>query len=218
MLRDYDTHDLFTILMVTGIILVATSKLFFERRFNQFIGIFVSSTYLKVYEKNQKFFDYFDSLLFVNLIFSLAIFIWIALNTVFEPIEISANNLLRLILAISVFILVKVLIERLVASIFNIDKLIDEYLFQKISYKNFLGILLVPINAVLLYSLTPNKTIILIVIALLFLVNLVGLITSYKSHQSLIKKEFFYFILYLCALEIGPYLILYKLFIETAKA
>jgi hypothetical protein len=118
-------------------------------------------------------------------------------------------------LSIGVFILIKVLLERLIGSLFTIDNLIDRYLFQKTSYKNFLGLLLIPINVILLFSITPNKTIILSAIILLAAINTIGLLTSYKSNLNLIKRDFFYFILYLCALEIGPYLILYKVVIEN---
>ena len=63
--------------------------------------------------------------------------------------------------------------------------------------------------------MTPNKAIVLTFIILLTVINTIGLLTSYKSNLNLIKRDFFYFILYLCALEIGPYIILYKVFIET---
>ena len=51
-------------------------------------------------------------------------------------------------------------------------------------------------------------------VILLFFIVLTGLFTSFKAHQSLIKYNFFYFILYLCALEIAPYIILYKVIIS----
>jgi len=106
-----------------------------------------------------------------------------------------------------------VLLERLIGSLFEIDQLIDNYIFQKISYKNYIGLLLLPINALLIFSVTPSRQIIFLVLSILLIISVIGLITSFKSHQSLIKKNFFYFILYLCALEIAPYIILYKVFI-----
>ena len=125
----------------------------------------------------------------------------------------SIDTIFKLTFSIATFILIKVLIERLIGSILEIDKLIDQYLFQKISYKNYLGILLLPINALLLFSFKPSLPIIYFIIILLLIVNIVGLITSFKTHQSLIKRNYFYFILYLCTLEISPYIILYKVFI-----
>ena len=121
----------------------------------------------------------------------------------------------KLTFSIGVFILIKVLIERLIGSLFEIDKLIDQYIFQKISFKNYLGIVLLPINALLLFTFQPTSQIIYGIIVILLIVNIIGLISSFKTHQNLIKNNLLYFILYLCALEIAPYIILYKVFIPN---
>ncbi|HCY82118.1 DUF4271 domain-containing protein [Xanthomarina gelatinilytica] len=215
MLRPTSTNDFFIILIVVSLVFVAIAKLLFEKRFNHFASILINSSYLKVYSKDQKFIDLFDGLLFLNLLFSASIFGFICYNTLFESIEMSVALIFKLMFGIGVFILIKVLLERLIGSLFSIDNLMDKYLFQKTSYKNYLGLALIPINVLLLFSMTPNKAIVLTVIILLTVINTIGLLTSYKSNLNLIKRDFFYFILYLCALEIGPYIILYKVFIET---
>ena len=119
----------------------------------------------------------------------------------------------KLTFGVGLFILIKVLMERLIGSLFEIDKLVDSYLFQKISYKNYLGLLLLPINALLIFNVKSSLTIFYVAIGLLLVVNVIGLVTSFKTHLSVIKNNLFYFILYLCALEIAPYIILYKVFI-----
>ncbi|WP_417858055.1 DUF4271 domain-containing protein [Xanthomarina gelatinilytica] len=215
MLRPTSTNDFFIILIVVSLVFVAIAKLLFEKRFNHFASILINSSYLKVYSKDQKFIDLFDGLLFLNLLFSASIFGFICYNTLFESIEMSVALIFKFMFGIGVFILIKVLLERLIGSLFSIDNLMDKYLFQKTSYKNYLGLALIPINVLLLFSMTPNKAIVLTVIILLTIINTIGLLTSYKSNLNLIKRDFFYFILYLCALEIGPYIILYKVFIET---
>ena len=212
MLRNVQTHELFTILIVMGIAFVATAKAMFPRRFNDFVYVLGNSRYLKIYAREQKFFDKFDALLFGNLVLSLSIFGFICLQyskNLFAP---KIDVMFKLAFGIAAFILIKVLIERLIGSLFEIDKLIDQYLFQKISYKNFLGLFLVPINLLLIFSFQPNLIIIYVIVMLLLIINIVGLITTVKTHQSLIKQNFFYFILYLCALEIAPYIIIYKVF------
>ncbi|WP_166960818.1 DUF4271 domain-containing protein [Yeosuana marina] len=212
MLRTIQTFELFTILIVIGIAFIAVAKSLFPRRFNDFVYVLGNSKYLKIYAREQKFFDRFDALLFVNLILSLSIFGFIYLklsNQVFAP---NIDVIFKLTIGIGIFILIKVLLERLIGSLFEIDKLIDQYLFQKISYKNFIGLFLVPVNLILLFSITPSLIILYIIIFLLLVVNIMGLITTIKTHQSLIKRNLFYFILYLCTLEIAPYIILYKVF------
>ncbi len=212
MLRDVTSNELYTILIVIGLTFIAIAKVSSPKRFSDFTMVLGNFTYLKIYTREQKFFDRFDALLFINLIVSVAIFGLIVFQLLVEPISVSLNLISKLVFGIGVFILIKVLIERLIGSLFDIDYLIDHYIFQKISYRNFLGIVLLPINALLIFSITPTPTIIYAIFILLFTISMIGLITSFKTYQSLIKNNLFYFILYLCALEIAPYVILYKVF------
>ena len=211
MLREVVTNEWFTILFVLSLILLAFAKFSFANRFSDFFMVIGSSRYLKIYVKEQKFIDLFDALLFTNLIISASIFGIIAYNTLVAPISFDIALLLKVLLSVGTIILIKVLVERLIGSLFEIDQLIDDYLFQKTNYKNYLGLILLPINILLVYTLEPTKILIYIVLLFLFIVNMIGFITTLKTYQNTILNNMFYFILYLCALEIGPYLILYKL-------
>jgi hypothetical protein len=214
MLRNVPTYELFTIIIVVSLLFITLAKALYPKRFNDFVSVVGNSNYLKIYLREQKFFDKFDALLFVNLILSLAIFSFICVHYDSVLLNPSIDDLFKLFVGIGIFVLIKVLLERLIGSLFEIDKLIDAYLFQKISYKNFLGLLLFPINVFLIFSFKPNLTIIYIIIIILFIINVSGLVTTIKTNQSLIKQNLFYFILYLCALEIAPYIIIYKVFIS----
>ena len=215
MLRNIVSNELFTVLLVLGLVIVAIAKLTSPKRFEDFILVLGNNKYLKIYARDQKFFDKFDGLLFVNLILSLSVFCFIIYQYLTKTEQIPLDTLLKVAFVIGVFILIKVLIERLIASLFEIDKLVDEYLFQKITYKNYLGILLLPVNALILFTFTPTLTFFYVITILLLIVNIIGIISSFKTHQSLIKNNLFYFILYLCALEIAPYIILYKVFVTV---
>ncbi|MDP5157895.1 MAG: DUF4271 domain-containing protein [Flaviramulus sp.] len=212
MLRNIVSNELFTILLVVGLVIVAIAKLIAPKRFEDFLIVLGNNKYLKIYARDQKFFDTFDGLLFSNLILSLSVFSIIIYQSISETNIVSINLMFKICLGIATFILIKVLVERLISSLFEIDKIIDTYLFQKISYKNFLGLLLLPLNALLLFTFKPNLILFYIIISLLLIVNILGLISLFKTYQSLIKNNLFYFILYLCALEIAPYVLIYKVF------
>ena len=214
MLRHVVSNDLFTVLLVVGLVLITTAKLIAPKRFDDFILILGNDKYLKIYSRDQKFFDKFDALLFGNLVLSVLLFCFIAIRHIYGADVLSVNAMFKLLIAVTVFILIKVLAERLIGSLFEIDQLIDQYLFHKTSFKNYSGLLLLIINAFFIYSFSPSTTIIYSIIGLLAMLNIIGLISSFKEHQSLIKHNFFYFILYLCALEIAPYVILYKMLFD----
>ncbi|WOD45161.1 DUF4271 domain-containing protein [Hwangdonia lutea] len=214
MYRDIISNELFTVLMVIGLAIIATAKLVAPQRFADFFYVLVNSKYLKIYVKDQKFLDKFDALLFSNLVISASVFCHLVYQYANNTKAVSVNLLFKLVFGIGTFILIKVLIERLIASLFEIDKLMDQYLFQKITYKNYLGLLLLPINALLIFSIEPTMPVFYTIMALILVVNISGVITSFKTHQNTIKGNLFYFILYLCALEIAPYVVLYKVFVS----
>ena len=211
MLREIISNEWFTILIVLSIGILAFVKAAFYNRFNDFLWVIVNSKYLKIYTRDQKFIDQFDGLLFLNLIISSSLFYFISYNTFFESIPFDIVLFFKLFIGIGALILIKVLLERLIGSLFEIDSLIDSYVFQKTNYKNYIGLILLPINIILIFAVQPSEVIIYFVLVILFIINLVGFITTFKIHQKLILNNLFYFILYLCALEIAPYIILYRL-------
>ena len=210
MLREIISNEWFTVLVVLCVCILAFAKARFTNRFNDFLWVVGNSKYLKIYSRDQKFIDQFDGLLFLNLIISSALFYFIWYNTFIESIAFDLILFFKLFIGIGSLILIKILIERLIGSLFEIDSLIDSYVFQKTNYKNYIGLVLLPINILLIFAVNPSKTILYIVAGLILVINLVGFITSFKIHQKLILNNLFYFILYICALEIAPYIILYK--------
>jgi hypothetical protein len=212
MLREVISNEWFTILIVLSLGVLAFAKFSFSVRFSEYLGVLGNSKYLKIYAREQKFFDQFDALLFANMVVAVSIFSFIAYNTLIKELAFDLELFSKIILGIGALILIKIMLERLIGSLFEIDALIDAYLFQKTNYKNYNGLLLLPVNIILIYGITPTKAIVYAVLILLTLVNLFGIFTSFRMHQKLLLSNIFYFILYLCALEIGPYIILYKLF------
>ncbi|MDX1278738.1 DUF4271 domain-containing protein [Oceanihabitans sediminis] len=216
MLREIVSNEIFTVLLVICLVLLAIAKLLYTKRFHDFINIISNFRYLKVYSRDQKFIDGFEAILFTNLLISGSIFGYLLYENFIGEVKDSYTLLFQIAVGFAAVVLSKVLIERLIGSLFSIDNIMDVYVFQKLSYKNFIGVLLVPINATLLFSISISPTILLTILIVFLLINCIGLIASYKTYQSLIKPNLFYFILYLCALEISPYLVIYKLFIDYA--
>ncbi|AXT18365.1 DUF4271 domain-containing protein [Flavobacteriaceae bacterium AU392] len=214
MLREIISTEWYTILIVISLLVLAIAKYVYSSRFNDFLLVIGNSKYLKIYSRDQKFIDHFDSLLYINLIISLSLFGFISYNTIVGTITLNLILYTKIVVGIGALILIKILLERLIGSLFEIDNLIDTYIFQKTNYKNYIGLVLLPVNIILCFAIPPSSQLIYIIIGLIFLINFIGFITSFLANQKLIINNLFYFILYLCTLEIAPYIILYKLFIN----
>ena len=213
-MRNFITHEWFTIFTIIGLFSIVVAKFLNTLRFNDFMYVIGNSKYLKIYTKDQKFIDQFDSFLFINLSLSLSIFIYFAYSTFVSPLNFELVSFLKLLFAVSTIIIIKTLLERLIGSVFEIDSLIDEYLFQKTTFKNLSGILFLSANLFLIYTNYNAEYIIITAFIIVCIINLIGFLNSFKTYQKLINHNVFYFLLYLCALEIGPYVLLYKVIRE----
>jgi len=209
-MRNFVTYEWFTIFTIIGLLAIVIVKLSYSLRFNDFLSVIGNSKYLKIYVKDQKFIDQFDSFLFVNLALSLSIFIYFAYSTFIAPIDFELTAFLKLLFAISIIIIIKTLLERLIGSLFEIDSLIDHYLFQKTTFKNYSGLVFLVANLLLIYTSITAEAVVITVLSLVCLINIIGFFASFKNYQNVLNPNFFYFLLYLCALEIAPYILLYK--------
>ena len=92
--------------------------------------------------------------------------------------------------------------------IFNSNRTISELIFKKLSYLNYSGLVMFAANVILCYVAKDSAVVVYIAFALILLINAIGWVTLLKNHQNFLAGNFFYFILYLCALEIAPFVIL----------
>lgn len=209
MLRNSNSVDVLTLTLLGCLIILALSKMLFPKRFNQFATLLFNNRYINQYNKDQQIVDTFEGLLFANLIVNLGIIVYLFLQN--NQISTAPLNLFIYTAAIGLFIIVKVVLEKLISNILAIGPIIDKYNFQRISFRNFAGLLLLPINALLIYTVTPNNTMLITTLAILFLIIIYGVFLFIKNNLNTFKKSLFYFILYLCTLEIAPYIVLYKI-------
>lgn len=130
-----------------------------------------------------------------------------------EPFGLSG---FRLFLFYSVLLMAlffaRILITIIVGHVFLIHELLRENLYMEFTYNKLLGILLLPLNFIIVYSeeILAKWTFyiaLFIIIVLVFMKMARGVVFSTK------KRVFnFYLFLYLCALEIVPLLLFYKWF------
>ena len=213
-MRDFITYEWFTIFTILGLLAIVAAKYVNSLRFNDFLSVIGNSKYLKIYSKDQKFVDPFDGFLFINLAISLSIFIFFGYSTFVESLNFETIPFLKLLFAVSTIVIIKTLLERLIGSLFEIDAIIDAYLFQKTTFKNYSGMVFLVANLLLLYTKNHAEIIIIASLFVICLINFIGFATSFRNYQKTINPNFFYFLLYLCALEIAPYVLLYKVIRE----
>ena len=215
MIRDILLKDAFTVIILSLIIIITLIKYNNHKKFNSLLKIFWNSSYLKKYKYEKITYYLFDYFLQINFIVSLGLFVFIY-NIIYNGNRLSFNFLefIDIIQIIITFLVLKNLTEIVISWVFNIQWLTNLYLNEKINYNSLIGLIILPINDLILYFFNPSINILFIFIYIILLLKLTAYVNSFILHQKTIKKSWFYFILYLCTLEIIPYLLLYNFFLS----
>ena len=210
--RILENKDWATLVFVLSLTLIVIAKSAFESRFNDFIRLIVSDKYTKIYRESSHLMSGFNVLLFIVNLISLSFFFQMILVYFFQYGEKTDWILfVRVFTMLTVFILSKFLVEKIIAATFGIEEVIEQFNLQKVNFRTYIGLLLLPVSIILFYGNYASKSLIMPIIIVLLLMNLLTYLISLKNYQNLLFGKLFYFILYLCALEIAPYYFIFYL-------
>nr|WP_315133973.1 DUF4271 domain-containing protein [uncultured Flavobacterium sp.] len=210
--RITENKDWATLLFVLSFLIIALTKSVFENRFGDFINLVFSDKYIKVYKDSSHLKSGFTISLFFVQVVSLAFFIQISLSIFGYASKTDWLLYIQIITFLIFFILAKYLLEKIIATSFNIEDFMEHFNLQKVTYRTYIGLFILPINIILFYYDAVSKNIPLIIIGLVLVINMLTYLISIKNYQNVIFGKLFYFILYLCALEIAPYYFMYYWF------
>ena len=209
--RIVEPRDWATFLFVFSFILIAITKTAFEGRFSEFLRILVSDKYVKIYKDNAHLMSGFTFLMFIVQVISFSFFIQLLLHSLGYVSKTDWIVFIRIVTFFGVFVLSKFLIEKIVATLFKIEEFTEQFNLQKVSYRTFIGLILLPVNIYLFYNNISSNVFIFCVFITILMINMYSYLISLKIYQNLVISKLFYFILYLCALEIAPYYFIYYL-------
>lgn len=209
--RFFENKDWAIALFLVTFFLVALTKTTFEKRFSEFFRLAVSNKYLKTYRDSSHLMTGFNIIMFFVNLFSLSFFILIIASNYKPYLKNDWIFYIQVSTFLFVFILVKYLIEKIIATLFSAEEFVELFNLQKISYRSYIGLLFLPVSMFLYYTNYSSKLIIYIIIGLFLFINAIIYLIFLKNYQKIIISKLFYFILYLCTLEIAPYYFLFYL-------
>ncbi|WP_394751288.1 DUF4271 domain-containing protein [Spongiimicrobium salis] len=208
-LRSITNKDWITGILFASLLIMVIAKSFSYSRFSNFMILPFNNKYIFMYNKKDRLLNWFHVFFTLFLILNFSLFIYLAMGVLFKDTSEAAPYLYPIILGLVVlFIFLKVVLQLGNGFVFNTSKMVSEFIFKKLSYLNYSGILFFLANIILTYIAEDSKPTIYLTISLILSINGIGWITVIRNHQKFITSNFFYFILYLCALEIAPIVII----------
>lgn len=214
--RITDTSDWVTIIFIMAFGVIALTKSIYENRFADFTKLIFSDKYTRIYKDSSHLMDMFSISLFFIQIISFSFFIQILLSQFGYGTKTDWILFIQIFTFITYFIFSKFLIEKIIATTFKIEEIVEQYNLQKISYRTYVGLLLLPIDIILFYYDSILKNIPMLVLYSIIVLNVFLYLFSIKNYRKEIFSRLFYFILYLCTLEIAPYYFMYYWFTKDS--
>lgn len=208
-LRIIENKDWATLLFVLSFAIIALTKSVFENRFGDFVRLIYSDKYIKIYRDSSHVMSAFTVSLFIVQIISFTFFIQLLVSSFGYASKTDWILFIQIFTFIIYFVLSKYLLEKIIATSFNIEEFMEQYNLQKVTYRTYIGLIILPIDIVLFYYDSILKNIPLLIFYTLLAINALIYIVSIKNYRKIIFGNLFYFILYLCTLEIAPYYFMY---------
>ena len=197
-----------TILLLLLLVCIFLLKIINSKRLKGNLFSLVKNSFIEteIEEKNTVF-NLFESLIFTfsMLVFSLLVYKTVLLYV--DDVVLGINTYFKIVAFIFSYFLIKWLLEYLFSVLFLINNQVRFFLVSKSSYLFSISFLIF-IGIIITEYTQLNLKFLIYFTLLLFLFRFVFHLVNNKK---LIFSKLFYFILYLCAFEIAPLFILFKL-------
>ena len=199
MIRDVISNDSLTILLFGSIFFIIILKKIDPIIFSQNLSFRKKELVNKISTNlwGVKFLEILYNLLFISNISILLAF--------FKDQNFDLIIYYELFKYVFIFFTSKVLFDIIIGKIFSINRIMKSYVWQKLVYCNSLGIILLLFNFFIAYTIFDKQFMVSFFIALSVLYLIFAYFSIFFSMKKVIYKNWFYFILYLCTLEIIPY-------------
>ncbi|MDO5105428.1 DUF4271 domain-containing protein [Capnocytophaga sp.] len=187
---------------------VALLRVAYPNHFWEYLKLPFDNKYIVIYEKKERKVQPFTVVsLFLQWI-SLGLFFYVWAQFLQIKTLVSHFLFLDIIIGILLFFMIKLAIQKWISSLFELKNFAKPYIFTRIAYSSYAALLMIMLLFFVMYA-TELKEIYFYILLLIFLViNLLSWVTIIKMNQNAIKRYIIYFILYLCTLEIAPYIFL----------
>jgi hypothetical protein len=208
-----NSKDSLFYLIVAILFYFASIRIFFEKYFSNLMTLFFRVSLRQQQIREQVLQTPLPSLL-LNILFVISAGLYACFLLHYSRWGAGVNfwmlylNCMALLAAIY---LVKFVVLKFIGWVFSISRATDIYIFIVFLVNKMLGIFLLPFLIVIIFSGQEwREVFITISLAMVFVLWMYRILASYRPVRNEIKLTPFYFFLYLCAFEIAPLLLIYK--------
>jgi len=208
-----NSKDSLFYLLVAILFYFALIRIFFEKYFNNLMTLFFRVSLRQQQIREQVLQTPLPSLL-LNILFVISAGLYACYLLHYSRLGAGVRFwvlYLNCMLLLGTIYFVKFLVLKFIGWVFSISRATDIYIFIVFLVNKMLGIFLLPFLIVITFSGPQLREVfITISLAMIFVLWTYRMLASFRPVHNEIKLTPFYFFLYLCAFEIAPLLLIYK--------
>jgi len=210
------TSDWITLIFIAVLIMIAILQFNFTERFSKLFSLVYSEKYYTDYIKTRPLiFNWFHVIFFFIIIFNISLSLYFTLNA-FSTSGMTGQFYFYfqiLIMTLGYFSL-RYFVGYLLGNLFELEEGQNYFTFLKMSNLSLISVLIFPLLILTNYSVGFfHKFLITFGIVASLAIALFRYFVLIKN-EKLSFNNLFYLFLYLCALELSPFIVIYKLFVE----
>lgn len=210
------TSDWVTLIFLIVLVLLAIIQMNFSERFSKLFSLVYSEKYYTDYIKTRPLiFNWFHVIFFFVIIFNISLYIYFALSTFSTP-EMQGQFFFyfQILIMTAGYFILRYFVGFLLGNIFELEEDQNYLTFLKISNLALISVVIFPLLVLTNYSAGLfHKFLITFGIVFSLAIALFRYFVLIKN-EKLGFNNLFYLFLYLCALELAPFIVLYKQFVE----
>ncbi|MDO9037886.1 MAG: DUF4271 domain-containing protein [Lutibacter sp.] len=210
----HQNHHWVSLVFLAILIFLTWAKVLYKDRLLHTASLFFANKYLFIYFNKEKndIITLFQFLLFIVQLLALALLLYFANNLWQFSDRLNAlNGYLLLVAGVGLYFCFRYLIGLFLAEIFNIKNKYSRIVYDKVSYFNNLILWVLPLIMLSAYANIYKEIFFKITFFVLVILLILRYVLVLVNNKKLIVNNLFYFILYICALEIAPLAIILKL-------
>lgn len=199
--------DMVTLIFFISMLLAGLLKLINSQKITEYSQLFFNFNKGSIEteaEENNSYFSGFHVLFFFYYTLSYTLLLYFLIGHLDSDFKKSFFSFSSLFLGVFCYVLGRRMLEYLLSILFRSVTTIRYFLVYKYSYANASALMILPIMMIYFYGYS-NEYILFISFVIILVFRTLFLITNNKN---IIRKNLFYFILYICTLEIAPLSIL----------
>jgi hypothetical protein len=210
LLRPDFNRDWLSLILISSIAILALLRYAFPRRTSELFLLPFNDKYFALEGRQKGFRHPFNGVMLMLQILAFGLFLTLTISPPNEVISaLNPETFMRTSRLVLIYVLLRYGLDWIMGEVLDCQPLLNQYRYERFSYHHLISVLFIASFAIAFFAL-PSIHLMTPVFIFLFLLGLVlTLIYSIRRNSVILFRNFLYFILYICALEIAPYVLLY---------